>query len=62
MKNDVCANHNYPTEENLVNAVRRYLRKDPDRIIKWAVHCSINGNNKFLDEKLAQLRSIDKCN
>ena len=26
LKKDVCANHNYPTEENLTNAVRRYLR------------------------------------
>ena len=25
---------------------------------KWAFHCSINGDNKFLDEKLAQLRLI----
>ena len=25
-KNNVCANHNYGTEENLTNAVRRYLR------------------------------------
>ena len=26
LKKDVCANHNYMTEENLVKAVRRYLR------------------------------------
>ena len=26
LKKDICANHNYGTEENLVNAVRRYLR------------------------------------
>jgi len=26
LKKDVCANHNYGTEENLTNAVRRYLR------------------------------------
>jgi transposase len=26
LKKDVCANHNYGTEENLINAVRRYLR------------------------------------
>ncbi|MFZ0514641.1 MAG: hypothetical protein WAM14_23760 [Candidatus Nitrosopolaris sp.] len=25
LKKDVCANHNYVTEENLINAVRRYL-------------------------------------
>jgi hypothetical protein len=25
-KQDVCANHNYGTEENLIKAVRRYLR------------------------------------
>ena len=27
LKKDVCANHNYVTEENLVKAVRRYLRR-----------------------------------
>ncbi len=32
LKKDVCANYNYPTEENLVNAVRRYLR----RIGSWS--------------------------
>jgi hypothetical protein len=26
LKKGVCANHNYGTEENLVKAVRRYLR------------------------------------
>jgi hypothetical protein len=26
LKKDVCANHNYGTEENLTDAVRRYLR------------------------------------
>ena len=26
LKKDVCANHNYQTEENLINAVKRYLR------------------------------------
>ena len=26
LKKDVCANHNYATEDNLTNAVRRYLR------------------------------------
>ena len=27
LKKDVCTNHNYATEENLTNAVRRYLRR-----------------------------------
>jgi hypothetical protein len=26
LKKDICANHNYETEENLIKAVRRYLR------------------------------------
>jgi transposase len=26
LKKDICANHNYGTEVNLINAVRRYLR------------------------------------
>ena len=25
LKKDVCANHNYETEENLINTVRKYL-------------------------------------
>lgn len=31
LKKDVCANHNYETEANLINVVRRYLR----RIDSW---------------------------
>ena len=31
----------------------------PDGIIKWAVLSSINGDNKPLDEKSAQLRMIN---
>ena len=27
LKKDVCANHNYGTEDNLISAVRRYLRR-----------------------------------
>ena len=27
LKKDICANHNYKTEENLVKAVRRYLKR-----------------------------------
>ncbi|MGA8080512.1 MAG: hypothetical protein WB988_01515 [Candidatus Nitrosopolaris sp.] len=34
------------------------VASDPDGVIKWTIHCSINGN-KFLNEKLEQLRSID---
>lgn len=26
LKKDVCANHDYETEQNLIKAVRRYLR------------------------------------
>jgi hypothetical protein len=26
LKKDVCANHNYLTEENLISAVRKYLK------------------------------------
>ncbi|MGC2685465.1 MAG: hypothetical protein WA323_26720 [Candidatus Nitrosopolaris sp.] len=35
---------------------------DPDEIVKWAIYYSSNGDNKFLDEKLEQLRSIDGAN
>ena len=32
---------------------------NPDGIIKWVVYCSSNGDDKFLNDKLEQLRSID---
>ena len=32
---------------------------NPDGIIQWAIHCSINDDNTFRDDKLKQLRSID---
>jgi hypothetical protein len=34
-------------------------RENPDGIIKWVAWSSINGDNKPLDEKLAQLNTID---
>jgi len=33
---------------------------NPDGIITWAVQRANNRDNKFLDEKLEQLRSIDR--
>jgi len=48
-----------------IDELRRLLYKhaqyftNPYGTIKWAVYCSSNGDNKFLDEKLEQLRSID---
>ena len=46
--------------KRLVYKYPQYQNNDPDGIIKWAVLCSINGDNRFLNEKLEQLRSIDK--
>jgi hypothetical protein len=45
--------------KRLVHKYRQYQDTDPNVIVEWAVYCSINGDNTFLDEKLAQLRSID---
>lgn len=42
----------------LINKYPKY-HTNPDGIIRWAVHCSVNGDNKILDEKLEQLRSFD---
>ncbi|MGC2684689.1 MAG: hypothetical protein WA323_22745 [Candidatus Nitrosopolaris sp.] len=47
--------------KRLVYKYRQYQNNDPDEIIKWAVHWSINGDNKILDDKLEQLRIIDFC-
>jgi hypothetical protein len=43
----------------LVYKYRQYQNNDPDEIVKWAIYCSSNGDNKFLDDKLDQLRNID---
>jgi hypothetical protein len=32
---------------------------NPNAVIKWATYCSNDGDNRFLDEKLEQLRMID---
>ncbi|MFZ0513230.1 MAG: hypothetical protein WAM14_16590 [Candidatus Nitrosopolaris sp.] len=47
--------------EELKRLVYKYpqYHRNPDEIIKWVVLCSLNGDNKILDEKLQQLRSID---
>ena len=44
--------------KRLVNKYPQYL-DNPDEIVKWAIYCSSNGDNKFLDDKLKQLRTID---
>jgi hypothetical protein len=48
--------------EELKMLVHKYpqYHTNPHGIITWAIHSSINGDNKFLDEKLEQLRSIDR--
>jgi hypothetical protein len=43
--------------ERLMNKYPKY-HTNPDGIIQWAIHCSINGDNTFLDDKLEQLRTI----
>jgi hypothetical protein len=42
----------------LMNKHPKY-HMNPDVIIRWAIHSSFNGDNKFLDDKLEQLRTID---
>ncbi len=43
----------------LMNKYPKY-HMNPDGIIQWAIHSSINGDNTFLDDKLEQLRTIDR--
>jgi hypothetical protein len=38
----------------------QYQNNDPDEIVKWAIYCSSNDDNKFLDDKLEQLRTIER--
>jgi hypothetical protein len=43
---------------HLMNKYPKY-HMNPDAIVQWAIHSSFNGDNKFLDDKLEQLRTID---
>jgi len=38
---------------------RQYQNTYPDEIVKWAVHGAINGDTKFLHDKLDQLYTIE---
>ena len=44
--------------KRMMNKYPRYC-PNPDEIITWVVYCSVNGDNKILDDKLEQLRNID---
>ena len=43
----------------LVNKYPQFHTIDADEIVKWAIYCSSNRDNKFLDDMLDQLRTID---
>ena len=43
--------------KRLVNKHPQYL-DNPDEIVKWAIYCSSNGDDTFLDNKLEQLRAL----
>jgi hypothetical protein len=45
--------------KRLLNKYPQYHDNGPDEILRWVVHGAINSNNKFLDEMLEQLPSID---
>ena len=53
------------SQETRLKELKRLVYKypqycpNPDEIIRWAVYGVINGDDKFLDEKLEQLRTID---
>ncbi|MGA9149148.1 MAG: hypothetical protein WBZ36_01115 [Candidatus Nitrosopolaris sp.] len=46
-----------------INSIFRYKYSqyhiNPDWIVQWADHGASNGSNRFLDEKVEQLRSSD---
>ena len=44
--------------KTLMNKYPKY-HTNPDDIIRWAIYNSINGDNRLLDDKLEQLRTID---
>jgi hypothetical protein len=45
--------------KRLVFKYRQYQNIDPDEIVRLAIYNSINGDNRLLDDKLEQLRTID---
>jgi len=45
--------------KRLVNKYPQFHTIDADEIVKWAIYCSSNRDNKFLDDMLDQLRTID---
>jgi hypothetical protein len=48
--------------KRLVYKYPQFHNIDPDKIVRWAVHGAISGDNTFLDEKLKQLVSLDFYN
>jgi hypothetical protein len=46
--------------KRLVQKYPQYQDSDPNVIVEWAIYCYMNGDNKFLDEKLEQLRTIER--
>jgi len=50
--------------DELRRLINKYLNyhMNPDAIIQWAIHSSLNGNNTFLDDKVEQLPSLDSYN
>jgi hypothetical protein len=45
--------------KRLVYEYRQYQNNDPEEIVRWAINGARNGDNRFLNEKLEQLRTID---
>jgi hypothetical protein len=45
--------------KRLMNKYQKY-HMNPGGIIQWAIHSTKNGDNKFLDDKLQQLRIMDR--
>ena len=46
--------------KQLVNKYHQYQNIDPGVIVKWAVHGAINGDTKFLHDKLDLLHTIER--
>jgi hypothetical protein len=45
--------------QELKRLVNKYSQYCPRSLLQWIFICCINGDNKFLDDKLEQLRSLD---
>jgi hypothetical protein len=46
--------------QELQRLVKKYPQYCPDHLLQWIIISCVNGDNQLLDDKLEQLRTIDR--